>query len=137
MCIRDRCGPWRRYTGAGPRTEISRRERPHRSRPALWRPRRAAPFSLAPRTVPSVSCRSFMASRSLLACFALFANGACALMPRELNLTPVWFHRLDADGHMLEWDAAWPILHYERTPDGGDDFRIRPLYRRVTEPHLD
>ncbi|MFK7740570.1 MAG: hypothetical protein AB8H80_09605 [Planctomycetota bacterium] len=58
----------------------------------------------------------------------------CALMPRELNLTPIWFHRLDAKGNFLEWDAAWPILHYERTADGGDDFRIRPFYRRLTEP---
>lgn len=77
-----------------------------------------------------------MAPRSLLVCLALLATQGCALMPRELNLTPVWFHRLDADGRMLEWDAAWPFLHYERTPDGGDDFRIRPLYRRVTEPEL-
>ena len=58
-------------------------------------------------------------------------------MPRELNLTPVWFHRMDAEGNMLEWDAAWPILHYEQTADGGDDFRIRPLYRRVTHPSPD
>lgn len=65
------------------------------------------------------------------------ATSACALMPRELNLTPVWFHRLDEQGHMLEWDAAWPILHYERTAGGGDDFRIRPLYRRVTEPEIE
>ena len=61
-------------------------------------------------------------------------TGACALMPRELNLTPLWFHRLDGDGNVLEWDCLWPVLHYERTPAGGDDFRIRPLYRRVTEP---
>jgi hypothetical protein len=61
----------------------------------------------------------------------------CALMPRELNLTPLWFHRLDEHGDVLEWDALWPILHYERTPAGGDDFRVRPLYRRVTEPEND
>ena len=61
-------------------------------------------------------------------------SGACALMPRELNLTPLWFHRLDAAGNLLEWDAAWPILHYEQTVDGGDDFRVRPFYRRVTHP---
>ncbi len=78
-----------------------------------------------------------MASRSVLACLAVLGNTACALMPRELNLAPIWFHRLDDDGNVLEWDAAWPLLHYERTPDGGDDFRIRPLYRRVTEPELD
>jgi hypothetical protein len=55
-------------------------------------------------------------------------------MPRELNLTPIWFHRMDANGELLEWDCAWPILHYERTAEGGDDFRVRPFYRRVTEP---
>ncbi|MCA8973115.1 MAG: hypothetical protein KDC98_00260 [Planctomycetes bacterium] len=64
----------------------------------------------------------------------MLATSACSLMPRELNLTPLWFHRLDADGELLECDALWPIVHYERTPEGGDDFRIRPLYRRVTEP---
>lgn len=74
--------------------------------------------------------------RSVLACLACFATSACALMPRELNLTPLWFHRCDAAGNVLEWDAIWPILHYERTPRGGDDFRIRPLYRRLTEPEL-
>ncbi len=58
-------------------------------------------------------------------------------MPRELNLTPLWFHRLDAEGNVLEADALWPILHYERTAEGGHDFRVRPLYRRVTEPAKD
>ncbi len=61
----------------------------------------------------------------------------CALMPAELNLTPLWFHRLDEHGELLEMDALWPIVHYERTPEGGDDFRIRPLYRRVTEPEAE
>jgi len=73
-------------------------------------------------------------SRNLIAASLLLLSTGCSIMPRELNLTPVWFHRMDADGNMLEWDAAWPILHYERTPEGGDDFRIRPLYRRVTHP---
>ena len=63
-------------------------------------------------------------------------TGGCALMPRELNLSPIWFHRLDENHEPLEWDALWPLLHYERTPEGGDDFRIRPFYRRVTEPEL-
>lgn len=61
-------------------------------------------------------------------------SGACSLMPRELNLTPFWFHRMDAEGNLLEWDAAWPIVHYEQTPEGGHDFRIRPFYRRVSDP---
>lgn len=72
--------------------------------------------------------------RFLLCCSLLLATSACSLVPRELNLTPLWFHRLDGDGSMLEWDALWPVLHYERTPEGGSDFRVRPLYRRVTEP---
>lgn len=75
-----------------------------------------------------------MILRSSLACFAVFATGACSVMPRELNLSPLWFHRCDATGTVLEWDCAWPILHYERTPTGGSDFRVRPLYRRLTEP---
>jgi hypothetical protein len=72
--------------------------------------------------------------RILLASLLPLATSACALLPRELNLTPLWFHRLDRDGQLLECDALWPIVHYERTAAGGDDFRIRPLYRRVTEP---
>lgn len=75
-----------------------------------------------------------MARVPILVCLAFVATSACAIMPRELNLTPLWFHRLDENGDVLEWDCIWPVLHYERTPDGGDDFRIRPLYRRVTEP---
>jgi len=72
--------------------------------------------------------------RILLTSSLLLATGACSLMPRELNLSPLWFHRLDAEGEVLEWDCLWPVLHYERTAAGGDDFRVRPLYRRVTEP---
>ncbi len=71
-----------------------------------------------------------------IACLALLATASCSLLPRELNLSPLWFHRLDGEGKVLEWDCLWPILHYERTPEGGDDFRVRPLYRRVTEPTL-
>lgn len=73
-------------------------------------------------------------SRYLVAFLLVILTSSCSLMPRELNLSPVWFHRMDAEGNMLEWDAAWPILHYEQTADGGDDFRVRPLYRRVTQP---
>jgi hypothetical protein len=74
-------------------------------------------------------------SRIFLACSSLLLTlSSCAVMPRELNLSPLWFHRLDAEGEVLEWDCLWPILHYERTAEGGDDFRVRPLYRRVTEP---
>lgn len=63
-------------------------------------------------------------------------GSSCAILPRELNLSPLWFHRLDEDGKVLEADALWPIVHYERTPQGGDDFRIRPLWRRITEPEV-
>jgi hypothetical protein len=79
------------------------------------------------------SRRILHACSNLLA-IGLATLGSCAALPRELNLSPIWFHRLDATGEVLEWDCLWPILHYERTPAGGDDFRIRPLYRRLTEP---
>ena len=78
-----------------------------------------------------------MARCSLLAGLLLVFASGCSLMPRELNLSPLWFHRCDATGEVLEWDCAWPLLHYERTPDGGDDFRVRPFYRRLTEPELE
>src|SRR6185295_495702 len=52
--------------------------------------------------------------RRTAAAAALWLPG-CALMPAELNLTPLWFHRLDEDGKLLEFDALWPIVHYERT----------------------
>jgi hypothetical protein len=62
--------------------------------------------------------------------------GGCAWMPREVNLAPLWFHRADEQGALLEWDLLWPLVHWERAPDGGEDFRLRPLYRRTTEPAL-
>lgn len=61
-------------------------------------------------------------------------SGGCAWLPSEFNLSPLYRQRLAEDGSPLEVDVLWPIFHYERTPDGGDDFRIRPFYRRVTEP---
>ena len=57
---------------------------------------------------------------------------ACALVPSELNLSPLYHHRLDRDGSVREMDVIWPIFHYNKTEDGGSDFRIRPLYRHVT-----
>jgi hypothetical protein len=80
--------------------------------------------------------RSRILSLSLFALAAL-ASAGCSILPRELNLAPVWFHRTDEHGEVLEWDCLWPILHYERTEQGGDDFRIRPFYRRVTEPNVE
>lgn len=67
----------------------------------------------------------------MLACLLLCG---CAWMPSELNLSPLYRHRLAEDGTVLEYDVLWPVFHYERTADGGDDFRVRPLWRRVTEP---
>ena len=58
------------------------------------------------------------------------------MLPSEFNLSPIYRHRLDAQGAVLEMDVAWPLIHYEATPDGGDDFRIRPFYRRVSGPDL-
>lgn len=80
----------------------------------------------------SASGAATLSARLSLPCLL----AGCALMPSELNLSPLYFHRLDEQGDLLELDALWPIVHYERTVDGGDDFRIRPLYRRVTEPKV-
>jgi hypothetical protein len=64
----------------------------------------------------------------------LLLLSGCSLMPRELNLAPLWFHRLDENREVLEADALWPVFHYERGNDGSDDFRVRPFYRRITDP---
>lgn len=63
----------------------------------------------------------------------VLANGSCGALPLELNLSPFYRHRLDTDRSLLELDVAWPLVHYERTPSGGDDLRLRPLWRRVQE----
>lgn len=75
--------------------------------------------------------RAFVACALLLACAAA---GSCSWLPSEFNLSPVYRQRLAQDGTVLEVDFLWPIFHYERTPEGGDDFRIRPIFRRITEP---
>lgn len=62
------------------------------------------------------------------------AAPGCTWLPSEFNLSPLYRQRLDEDGRPLEVDVLWPVFHYERTPDGGHDCRIRPFYRRVTEP---
>ncbi len=72
--------------------------------------------------------------RGITACLLAITCAGCSLLPRELNLAPLWFHRLDEHGEVLEYDFLWPIVHYERTAQGGSDFRIRPLWRRVAEP---
>lgn len=72
--------------------------------------------------------------RTILAVAASSVLGGCTWLPAEFNLSPIYRHRLAEDGAVLELDVAWPIIHYEQTPEGGGDFRIRPLYRRVTEP---
>lgn len=77
--------------------------------------------------------RSAAALPSRLVCLLICLLAAGCAMPHELNLSPVYRHRLDDRGEVLELDVAWPIVHYERTPTGGSDFRIRPLWRRVHE----
>src|SRR5688572_6804388 len=64
---------------------------------------------------------------------AALATASCGALPLELNLSPFYRHRLAEDRTLLELDVAWPIVHYERTPAGGDDLRLRPLWRRVQE----
>lgn len=62
----------------------------------------------------------------------LLATG-CALLPDEFNLSPIYRHRMDADGSVREMDVLWPIFHYRKTEDDGWEFRVRPLYRYVSE----
>lgn len=69
-------------------------------------------------------------------CLAATCLGSCSMLPSEFNLSPLYRHRLDQEGKVLEMDLVWPLIHYETTAAGGSDFRIRPLYRRVTEPDL-
>ncbi|MGA0870019.1 MAG: hypothetical protein ACO3UM_13910 [Planctomycetota bacterium] len=64
----------------------------------------------------------------------MLACTSCTWLPHEFNLSPLYRQRLADDGTPLEVDALWPLVHYERTEEGGHDFRVRPLYRRVTEP---
>jgi hypothetical protein len=59
--------------------------------------------------------------------------GGCSWLPAEFNLSPLYRQRLDRDGTLLELDVLWPIVHYEKTAAGDDDFRVRPLWRRVVE----
>lgn len=68
-----------------------------------------------------------------LAIACLLATSACRWLPAEFNLSPLYRQRLDPAGTLLELDVLWPIFHYERRSDGGDDFRIRPVYRYVRE----
>lgn len=73
-----------------------------------------------------------------LACLSLCLSlSSCAWLPHEFNLSPFYRQRLAEDGTVLELDVLWPIVHYETTPAGGTDFRVRPFYRRVTEPAAD
>ncbi len=59
---------------------------------------------------------------------------ACAALPSEFNLSPLFRQRLNEQGEVLEVDVLWPFFHYQTTPQGGGDFRFRPFYRHVTEP---
>ncbi|MHC5062403.1 MAG: hypothetical protein ACYTG5_00345 [Planctomycetota bacterium] len=58
---------------------------------------------------------------------------SCTFLPSEFNLSPIFRQRLDEDGNVAELDFLWPIFHYEVTPSGGVDFRIRPFYRYLEE----
>lgn len=62
---------------------------------------------------------------------AALASQGCRMMPPELNLGPLYRHRIAPSGEVAVMDVLWPIIHYESLPEGGYDFRVRPLYRKV------
>lgn len=72
-----------------------------------------------------------------LAAVLVAAVPGCALLPDEFNLSPLYRHRRDEGGKLLELDVLWPIVHYEQTKSGGDDFRVRPLWRWISEAETD
>ena len=57
----------------------------------------------------------------------------CGIFPAEMNLGPLYRHRLDGEGRLLDLDLLWPLIKYQRFPDGGWEFRLRPLYRTARE----
>jgi len=76
---------------------------------------------------------SLRSAQRLLCGALLAATAACGILPSEFNLSPLYHHRLDRDGTVREMDVLWPIFHYRKTDDGGWEFRVRPLYRYVSE----
>ncbi len=68
----------------------------------------------------------------LLAALLGSLPAACAVLPAEWNLSPLYRHRKGPDGRLLELDILWPLVHWERTEGGGSDFRLRPLWRRLS-----
>lgn len=72
--------------------------------------------------------------RILLGCLFLTLS-SCQMVPDEFNLSPIYRHRVAPNGEMVEMDLLWPIFHWEKEPDReGTDFRVRPLWRTVTDP---
>lgn len=72
-------------------------------------------------------------ARRLASIALVFTAGGCGILPGELNLSPLYRHRLDQDGSVREMDVLWPVFHYRKTEDDGWEFRARPLYRYVSE----
>lgn len=76
-------------------------------------------------------------SGRMAAVVCLLSLVGCSSLPSEFNLSPLFRQRLDENGKVLELDVLWPLIHYEVTPEGGSDFRIRPFYRRLEKPDLE
>lgn len=77
------------------------------------------------------------AARGLLGAVAPVAlwvlPSACSLFPDELNLSPLYRHRVDPEGNLVELDFLWPIIHWAKDESGSTDTRLRPLWRRVDD----
>jgi hypothetical protein len=70
--------------------------------------------------------------QAVVCSLVLAGSTGCGVLPNEFNAIPLYRQRVAADGTVLEVDFLWPIYHYERTPYGGHDHRIRPLWRRIS-----
>ncbi len=71
--------------------------------------------------------------RWLLGLCGLLVLGGCGVLPDEFNLSPLYRHRIDPAGNLVELDVLWPLVHWEQDEAGTTDTRLRPLWRRVCQ----
>lgn len=86
---------------------------------------------MAPREGSAHPRRGIRRIAAFLVCWTLLGT-SCAWLPAEFNLAPLYRQRMAPDGRLAELDVLWPLIHWERPDEGGQDLRLRPLWRRVS-----